>query len=112
MSGINRESAPQAVLKTKFKVYIAGPMTGLPDLNFPTFNLAAALLRLHGFKVVNPAEFGFGPDTPWQACMRVGIAQLTSCDAICLLKGWEKSKGATLEVMVAKELGIEIVEPT
>ena len=38
------------------RVYIAGPMTGLPDFNYPAFNAAAAKLRALGLEVLNPAE--------------------------------------------------------
>lgn len=37
------------------KVYIAGPMTGLPEFNYPTFFAAEEYLRSHGAKVMNPA---------------------------------------------------------
>jgi len=36
--------------------YISGPMTGLPEHNFPAFNAAAAYYRERGFEVINPAE--------------------------------------------------------
>ena len=42
----------------KQTIYIAGPMTGLPDLNFPTFHTEAARLRSLGHEVINPAEIG------------------------------------------------------
>lgn len=38
------------------KVYIAGPMTGLPEFNFPLFFEAEELLKGHGFEVINPAR--------------------------------------------------------
>ena len=38
------------------RVYISGPMSGLPELNFPAFHAAAASLRAKGLDVVNPAE--------------------------------------------------------
>lgn len=40
------------------RVYLAGPMTGIADYNFPAFNAAAARLRAEGFDVVNPADHG------------------------------------------------------
>lgn len=40
------------------RVYLAGPMTGIADYNFPAFNAAAARLRAVGFDVVNPADHG------------------------------------------------------
>lgn len=38
------------------RVYIAGPMTGLPDFNYPLFHMAAARWRAAGWVVCNPAE--------------------------------------------------------
>ena len=38
------------------RLYVAGPMTGLPDYNYPAFDGAAALLAERGYPVENPAE--------------------------------------------------------
>lgn len=90
------------------KIYIAGPMTGLPELNFPAFHAAAAALRATGIDAVNPAEIN--PDTtmPWAECMRRDIEQLVKCDGIHLLRGWENSRGASLEHHIASQLGLSI----
>jgi hypothetical protein len=90
------------------KVYIAGPMSGYPEWNFPAFNSMAKALRHVGFQVVNPAELNEGLQDNWKACMIEDIRQLMTCDSIFMLKGWEKSKGASLEHHIAKELGLEI----
>lgn len=37
-------------------LYLAGPMTGYPEFNFPTFNRTAAEMRALGFAIFNPAE--------------------------------------------------------
>lgn len=92
----------------KKKIYIAGPMTGLPDLNFPAFHGEAVWLRAMGNEVINPAEVNPDPTTRWEDCMRADIAQLVTCDRIHLLAGWEKSRGATLEHYIASSLGMEI----
>ena len=91
------------------RVYIAGPMTGLPELNFPAFHAAAARLRRLGLEVVNPAEINAGTTLGWADCMRADIAQLVTCDSIALLPGWEKSRGASLERHIAETLGMRVV---
>lgn len=89
-------------------VYISGPMTGLPELNFPAFNAAAFRLRAAGFSVVNPAELCPDPAADWSQCMRADIKALCDCDVIALLPGWEDSKGAHLEVHIAHRIGIKV----
>ena len=91
------------------RIYIAGPMTGIDQLNFPAFNAEALKLRALGFDVVNPAEINPDHSMPWAQCMRRDIAELVKCDMICLLPGWEESKGATLEHHIAQRLEILVV---
>ena len=43
------------------KIYIAGPMSGYEDLNYPAFAQTAAVLRNAGHEVVSPAELN--PDS-------------------------------------------------
>lgn len=88
------------------RVYVSGPMTGLPELNFPAFHAAAAQLRALGLEVVNPAELNPDPACTWQAAMREDIRALVDCDAIVLLPGWQNSRGARLELTVAQALGM------
>lgn len=88
----------------KPRIYLAGPMTGLPDLNYPAFHAEAARLRAIGFRVENPAENQRQVD--WQSYMRVAIAQLVKCDAVALLPGWQSSRGALIENGLAVSLGI------
>lgn len=90
------------------RIYIAGPMSGLPELNFPAFHAAAAELRAQGYDVVNPAEINADPTAGWVACMRLDIAQLVTCDQILLLPGWESSRGATLERHIAQMLEMPV----
>ncbi|MCU9949812.1 DUF4406 domain-containing protein [Pseudomonas sp. PDM13] len=78
------------------RIYLAGPMTGLPDENRPAFNAEAARLRKLGYQVENPAELN-PPGTPRHICMRVDIQALLGCDTIALLPGWIDSSGALLE---------------
>lgn len=91
------------------KLYIAGPMSGYPDHNFPAFNAMAKELRGLGFEVVNPAELAEDDSQPWEYYMRRDIPLLCQCDGIVLLPGWQQSKGAQLERYIAAELKMEIV---
>lgn len=95
----------------KTVLYLAGPMTGLPDLNFPAFHLAAKRMRAQGFEVINPAEINPDQHMTWQQCMRTDIAALVFCDGIRLLPGWQNSDGATLEHDIALRLGLAITYP-
>lgn len=88
------------------RVYIAGPMTGYAELNFPAFHTEATALRSAGLEVVNPAEINVDPNAGWSACMRADIAQLVTCDRIHLLPGWSRSKGASLEHHIGHALGL------
>lgn len=92
------------------KIYISGPMSGLPDLNFPAFNDAAAKLRALGHEVFNPAEKQeeSNQDMTWTDYMRLDIKMLMGCDAVALLPGYWESKGATIEWQLAKGLGFDI----
>ena len=85
-------------------VYVAGPMTGIEDFNYPAFNLMAEHLKERGFIVENPADT---PEQPnWQGYMRAGITKLMRCDAVLMLPGWQRSRGAQIEINLALSLGI------
>lgn len=89
-------------------VYLAGPMTGYEDYNFPLFNSTAARLRAEGFNVINPAEHGIVEGAEWADYLRFDLAKIAGCESIALLPGWEASKGARLEVHVAQALGMSV----
>lgn len=84
-------------------------MTGLPDYNFPEFNRVAALLRQSEYFVFNPAEHGCDPEYSWADYMRMNIADLVKADLVATLPNWKNSKGARLEVHIAKELDMPVV---
>jgi hypothetical protein len=105
------------------KIYIAGPMTGIKDWNFPAFFKAEEELEALGYEVINPAhndgatvqealQSAGSPDSPnkmWSWYMRRDLPHVLSVDAICLLPGWQNSKGASLEVHVAKAIGLPLM---
>ncbi len=91
------------------RVYIAGPMTGLPELNFPAFHAAAAELRAKGYDVINPAELNPDPTMKWGNAMRGDIRELMTCTGIYMLDGWRQSRGASLEYFLANALNLTIL---
>jgi len=92
-------------------VYLSGPMTGLPEHNFPAFRDAAERLEGAGWDVVNPADnFGGRTDLPRARYLRMDAAMLLQCDALALLPGWEESSGARLECLIAVELGLPVLD--
>lgn len=100
-------------------IYISGPMTGIPELNFPAFYAAQELLESKGYTVVNPVEIGKAIIMPdglsdeeiYLIYLRADIAEMLNrgCNSIYLLKGWESSRGANTELELARDLGFEIL---
>ena len=90
------------------KLYIAGPMTGLPEYNFPAFFAAEAELHTAGYETENPARTGLIDGYGWTDYMRSGITQLMRCEGVALLRGWGNSRGARLEVDIARSLDMDV----
>jgi hypothetical protein len=91
------------------RAYVAGPMTGLPDFNYPAFHAAAAQLRALGAATINPAENPVPPCGSWRGYMKLAVAQVAQCDVLVLLQGWESSKGARVEFQLACGLGMLVL---
>lgn len=91
------------------RVYVAGPMTGITDFNYPAFNAVADQLRAQGYEVENPADHGIVEGAQWADYMAYDLTRLGLCGVIALLPDWEKSQGARLEVLIAERLGMTVV---
>jgi hypothetical protein len=101
------------------RVYLAGPMSGLPDFNFPEFDRHAGLLEMKGHTVFNPAQMdrdlGFDPSSSevssqfLRDALRRDLSAICDADAIAMLPGWEKSGGARIEWMLAVHLGLKVI---
>lgn len=93
------------------KIYLSGPMTGIENHNHHTFKREAERLRGYGYEVFSPHEVTIAePDAKdaWHQYMKKDIAGLAQCDTICMLPGWENSRGATLEFFIATQIGLQI----
>ena len=113
------------------RLYLAGPMRGIPLFNFPAFMDAAAKLRSEGHQVFNPAErdnvkhgidisagnmsgdeqlaareHGFS----LREALRADLSWICSeAEGIAMLPGWENSKGAIAEKSTAEALGLVVL---
>ena len=96
------------MMHKKLIYYLAGPMSGVPETNYPLFKRVTAELRAQGLTVINPGENFEGK--------REGIARaaflrtdwhniLYHANALIFLPGWEGSAGATSEFTLGRELG-------
>jgi len=88
------------------KVYVSGPMTGIEQFNHPAFAAACEVLQQAGYEVESPH---LAPELEsWEAYIRYDLELLLGCDAIAMLPGWEQSRGARLERLVAEALGLPV----
>lgn len=89
-------------------IYIAGKITGIEDIAKIRFKYVQDELEAMGYNVVNPMELNHDHDKSHASYMRVCIKALCECDEIYMISGWHMSKGAKLELKVAKSLKLKI----
>jgi hypothetical protein len=114
----------------KMKVYLAGPMRGYPNFNFPMFEAVTDYLRrIEKFEVFSPAEKDLErhdakifqredgnqekleAETDFSLRDALGSDLAWICkeaDGIVMLPGWEKSLGATAERATALALDLKV----
>ena len=98
----------------RLTLYLSGPMSGIPDFNYPLFTDAAAHLRRLGFDVISPheldSEAGVDLDAFTEADRRAALARdvaaVTRADGVAVLPGWEQSSGARAELALAVAIPI------
>lgn len=101
--------------------FLAGPMRGIDEYNFPAFFAAAFSLECEGVDVYNPAAHDDARGWEWKNVKAADANGLphwaqTSCDlaiaksgAVVVLPGWADSAGAKREVELADRLGIPVL---
>jgi hypothetical protein len=106
------------------KIYLAGPMSGIPQFNFPAFEEAATAMRATGIDVVSPHEQD-APETramawaspdgvltkdsgaeSWGTCLSRDVKIVADeVTGVVFLPGWQRSRGAKLEALTALMCG-------
>lgn len=110
--------------------YLAGPMTGIPQFNYPEFFRIAKALRAEGFDIISPAE----QDSPaklelilespdgdlskmppsvgtWGDFLSHDVKLIADgVNGIFFMPGWQKSRGARLEAFVGITCAKELAE--
>jgi len=89
------------------RIYIAGPMTGLPNNNRDAFVYAWKELTEAGFEAVSPhflessipetLRRNLGLPAVYRQVLPIDIFALSTSDAVLALPAWEGSKGAHFE---------------
>ena len=90
-------------------IYIAGKVSGMEMEARVLFKRAEIELLLQCHDVINPMELEHDHDKTWQSYMRECISAMMKADALYLLPNWRESKGARIEVQLAHNLGIKIL---
>ncbi len=115
------------------RVFLSGPMTGLPDMNRPAFVVAhAKLVEMGALEVFDPAmryvdvtnktrewyirrclhhiTWGEKLQTTENVAPTRNPRDVPYWHLLVSLPGWKMSRGAQLERLVAEECGIECVD--
>ena len=89
-------------------VYLAGPMSGLPNYNFEVFERYARILREQGYTVVSPHDTaGQATHLPRSWYFRMDFAIIANVDYVFFIPGWQTSAGARAEAIMATEMGVD-----
>ena len=91
------------------RVYVSGPMSGLPELNATAFDEAAEALRELDYAVCNPIETSQQLGKLSHAeYLRFDFQRVLEADFLVALDGWEDSVGARAEILMAIRMGTKV----
>lgn len=98
-------------MNRKNRVYISGPITGIPDY-LENFEKVEKELTKAGYSVINPAKLNANmPDgIEYEEFLEIDLKYMDLCDSIYMMKGWQNSKGANREYGYALGKGMKIVD--
>ena len=88
-------------------VYIAGPVSGIEDLNRPAFERAEYLIKECSGYALSSRQLPEGMTQ--ESYMDICFAMIRASHVLYMLKGWENSKGAVAEHAYAVKIERPIV---
>lgn len=88
------------------RIYLAGKITGMEQEAAQKFEQAEK--QLSELDVVNPMKLPHKHGKSWREYLAECIQHLVTCEAIYLLDNWHQSRGARLEYLIARRLGLMI----
>jgi hypothetical protein len=92
------------------KCYIAGKITGLSlDAFTQNFESAKNEVKNLGFEPVSPTDLKHDHDRTWLSYMREDLKAMLECDVVYVQRNWNDSPGASIEVLMAKRLGLQVI---
>lgn len=91
-------------------VYVSGPMSGYPNNNVERFNFVCSIFRekLKDVTVINPAEQD--QNLSWEEVMKNDLDDVNRATHLAFLGGWNLSRGARMEMKLAIDRGIKIID--
>jgi nucleoside 2-deoxyribosyltransferase len=98
--------------KMRNSIYVSGPITNTAN-HVKEFKTAVEYLKDQGGKPLDPLQIKpshkvLSESEEWNYYMKEAIKMLMEADSIYMLDGWEGSRGARIEHLLAQELNIPV----
>lgn len=92
------------------KCYIAGKIGDLPRQEvYDNFYKGKIEVIALGYAALSPLDLPHNHNKTWSKYMREDLRAMLECDAVYSLRNWRDSNGATIEVNLALQVGIDII---
>lgn len=106
----NSNSLSQSPDMTTKRIYVAGKIGNLPEEVWQ-MNFLEARNEVFGMGCIPvcPTKLPHNHGRTWSEYMKEDLAAMLTCDGVYAQRNWQDSPGATIEVNLAKAIGMEII---